>query len=67
MPVKASQVVLIGDTPADVSAALTAGARIIAVASGKYTSSDLAEAGATSGLTTLTDLPQLRHALSTPR
>jgi phosphoglycolate phosphatase-like HAD superfamily hydrolase len=67
VPVEASQVILIGDTPADVSAALTAGARIIAVAAGKYTSSDLAEAGAASPLTTLADLPQLRRAISATR
>ena len=38
--------VLIGDTPKDVEAALTAGLRVIAVASGKSDESELMEAGA---------------------
>ncbi|MGH3775883.1 MAG: HAD family hydrolase [Pseudonocardiaceae bacterium] len=38
--------VLIGDTPHDVEAALTAGVRIIAVASGKSDETELAQAGA---------------------
>ena len=38
--------VLIGDTPHDVTAALDGGARIIAVATGRYTAADLIAAGA---------------------
>lgn len=38
--------VLIGDTPADVTAACDGGARIIAIATGSYSVHDLAEAGA---------------------
>lgn len=38
--------VLIGDTPKDVEAALTAGVRVIAVASGKNNESELTQAGA---------------------
>ncbi|RZS45090.1 phosphoglycolate phosphatase-like HAD superfamily hydrolase [Herbihabitans rhizosphaerae] len=39
--------VLIGDTPNDVAAGLTAGVRVIAVATGKSTSEELQSAGAT--------------------
>jgi phosphoglycolate phosphatase len=46
--------VLIGDTPNDVRAALTAGVRVIAVASGKSSTRDLHQAGATDVLTGLT-------------
>lgn len=40
------RVVLVGDTPADVDAARTAGAHSIAIASGEYTTDDLRVAGA---------------------
>lgn len=63
-PIEASQVVLIGDTPNDVAAARTAGARIIAVATGTYSVDELAAAGAELSLTTLADLPQLQRALA---
>jgi phosphoglycolate phosphatase-like HAD superfamily hydrolase len=52
-------VVLIGDTPNDVKAALTAGVRVIAVASGKSSEDELLAAGASevvAGLTNLTAL-----------
>lgn len=62
--VSASQVVVIGDTPADVDAALTAGARVISVATGRYSVDDLAAAGAVSPLDTLGDLLKLRRALN---
>jgi phosphoglycolate phosphatase-like HAD superfamily hydrolase len=58
-PIPAAQVVLIGDTPSDVNAALTAGTQIIAVASGKYTVEDLRTAGAETAFENLTDLPRL--------
>ncbi|MGH3821712.1 MAG: HAD family hydrolase [Pseudonocardiaceae bacterium] len=54
--------VLIGDTPNDVDAALTAGVRIIAVASGKSDETELAQAGApvtVSDLTHTTTVLQL--------
>jgi phosphoglycolate phosphatase len=62
--ISAEQVVLIGDTPSDVDAALTAGTHIIAIASGKFSVDDLLAAGATSPLETLANLSQLREALS---
>nr|WP_042186689.1 HAD hydrolase-like protein [Kibdelosporangium sp. MJ126-NF4]CEL17456.1 Haloacid dehalogenase-like hydrolase [Kibdelosporangium sp. MJ126-NF4]CTQ91317.1 Haloacid dehalogenase-like hydrolase [Kibdelosporangium sp. MJ126-NF4] len=47
--------VLIGDTPKDVEAALTAGVRVIGVASGKSSMDDLRAAGATQVLADLVD------------
>ena len=47
--------VVIGDTPLDISAALSAGARAIGVATGSYSAADLASAGAHAVLPTLTD------------
>jgi phosphoglycolate phosphatase len=47
--------VLIGDAPNDVAAARDSGVRIIAVATGKDTANDLAEAGAPTVLADLTD------------
>lgn len=55
-----NQVLLIGDTPNDVHAALNAGAQIIAVASGKYSIDDLRAAGAATAVTDLTQFPQVR-------
>jgi phosphoglycolate phosphatase len=47
--------VLIGDTPKDVEAALTAGVRVIGVASGKSNEAELTHAGATFTVPGLTD------------
>ena len=47
--------VVIGDTPLDISAALSAGARAIGVATGSYSAADLASAGAHAVLPTLTN------------
>lgn len=47
--------VLIGDTPKDVEAALTAGVRVIAVASGKNNETELTKAGASAAIADLTD------------
>jgi phosphoglycolate phosphatase len=48
--------VLIGDTPADVEAALAVGVRLIAVASGRSTADELAKAGAVRVVRDLTDV-----------
>jgi phosphoglycolate phosphatase len=49
------ETVLVGDTPLDVTAALTAGARSLGVATGAWTAADLAAAGADTVLPDLTD------------
>jgi phosphoglycolate phosphatase-like HAD superfamily hydrolase len=51
--------VLIGDTPRDVAAALTAGVQVIAVASGRSSIEDLQAAGASKVLEDLTDTARL--------
>ncbi|SFR10566.1 Phosphoglycolate phosphatase, HAD superfamily [Lentzea waywayandensis] len=55
--------VLIGDTPRDVTAALTAGVKVIAVASGRSSIGDLREAGAHSVMRDLTNTALLRHLI----
>jgi len=50
-----SSTVLVGDTPLDVEAALAAGARAVAVATGSYSAAELAAAGAHVVLPDLTD------------
>ncbi|MEU9481231.1 haloacid dehalogenase-like hydrolase [Streptomyces sp. NPDC048191] len=58
-------VVLIGDTPRDVQAALDSGAHVIAVASGVHSTDELKQAGATTVLTDLTDTAALIRHLRT--
>jgi phosphoglycolate phosphatase-like HAD superfamily hydrolase len=58
----AGSTTVIGDTPADVAAALETGARAVAVATGRYTADELAEAGAHAVLADLTDLATVRRA-----
>lgn len=53
------EVVLIGDTPHDVYAAVKAGVRLVAVATGRSSREDLHLAGATTVLDDLTDLKEL--------
>lgn len=55
--------VLVGDTPADVTAARDGAARIIAVATGKHTPEDLAAAGAATVLADLTSTAAFLEAL----
>ncbi|SFW74724.1 HAD family hydrolase [Amycolatopsis australiensis] len=52
-------IVLIGDTPNDVKAALTAGVRVIGVATGKNTETQLREAGASTVVPDLSDVARL--------
>jgi phosphoglycolate phosphatase len=59
----ASATILLGDTPNDVAAAKASGARIIAVATGRDTSADLAKAGAPTVLTDLTNTPAVLAAI----
>jgi phosphoglycolate phosphatase-like HAD superfamily hydrolase len=54
-PVSADQTLLIGDTPADVHAALATGVPVLAVASGRSAEEDLRNAGAAHVLPDLTD------------
>ncbi|MFF3276016.1 HAD family hydrolase [Streptomyces chrestomyceticus] len=59
---QASEAVLVGDTPADVEAALTAGVRVVGVATGRSSADELREAGAD---VVLPDLSDTREALRT--
>ncbi|MFJ8954974.1 HAD family hydrolase [Streptomyces sp. NPDC102381] len=56
-------VVLVGDTPRDVEAALSSGAHVVAVASGEHSESNLREAGAKLVLPDLRDVPELMQHL----
>jgi phosphoglycolate phosphatase len=58
--------VLIGDTPKDVEAALVAGVRVIAVASGKSSVQELQDAGATSVFADLTNPAELLQVIQPP-
>lgn len=58
--INADQVLLVGDTPNDVHAAVSTGAQIIAVASGSYSVDDLRAAGSGTVLQSLADLDH-RH------
>jgi phosphoglycolate phosphatase len=60
----AETTILIGDTTGEVEAALTGGAHIIAIASGKTTPRQLRYAGAQTILTDLTDTTALIQAIS---
>jgi phosphoglycolate phosphatase-like HAD superfamily hydrolase len=58
-----TEVVIIGDTPADVACAASIGARTVAVATGGYSESELADAGADAVLPDLSDLARARAAI----
>lgn len=58
-----SSTILIGDTPLDVKAAREGGAKIIAVATGVYSTSQLIEAGADMTLDSLVDLNRFMTTL----
>ncbi|RAS66204.1 phosphoglycolate phosphatase-like HAD superfamily hydrolase [Lentzea atacamensis] len=58
-PFTDDEVVLIGDTPHDVHAAVTSGVRLVAVATGRSSADDLRLAGATVVLPDLSDLDEL--------
>lgn len=60
--VEECRVVVIGDTPKDVAAALAIGARCIGVGTGSYSHEDLVKAGAHQGFATL-DEPSAERAL----
>jgi phosphoglycolate phosphatase len=55
--------VLVGDTPLDVEAALATGARAVAVATGQFTTADLAASGAHAVLPDLADTGQVLDAV----
>jgi phosphoglycolate phosphatase len=56
--------IVIGDTTSDVEAALTGGAQIIAVASGRTTADELRDAGAPTVLDSLTDTTAVVRAVA---
>jgi phosphoglycolate phosphatase len=56
--------VLVGDTPLDVAAALAAGARAVAVATGSFTAAELVAAGAHVVLPDLTDAARVLAAVT---
>jgi phosphoglycolate phosphatase len=55
----------VGDTPADMLAAATAGAHAVGVSTGSFTVADLRAAGAADVLSSLTDFPPLYRKLTT--
>ena len=57
--------VYVGDTPADMAAAATAGAHAVGVTTGSFGAADLRAAGAADVLAALTDFPPLYRKLTT--
>jgi phosphoglycolate phosphatase-like HAD superfamily hydrolase len=62
-PFGGTSTVVIGDTPLDVAAALSAGARSVGVATGSFSAADLTAAGAHAVLPALTDTSRVLEAL----
>jgi phosphoglycolate phosphatase len=62
---KFARIVLVGDTPEDVGAALAGGAGVVAVATGRYTSAELHKAGAHVTLEDLRDTGRVQEAITT--
>jgi phosphoglycolate phosphatase len=56
--------VYVGDTPADMAAAVTAGARPVGVATGSFTGEELRGAGAVNVLVSLRDFPALYQSFA---
>ena len=56
--------VYVGDTPADMAAAVTAGARPVGVATGSFTGEELRAAGAVNVLVSLRDFPALYQSFA---
>ncbi|GAA1330966.1 hypothetical protein GCM10009647_070700 [Streptomyces sanglieri] len=63
-PVDTTDVLLIGDTPADIAAARAAGVAVLGVATGRSTRDDLAKAGATETVPDLQHLGVVRRMLA---
>lgn len=62
-PPRGAEVVIIGDTPADVTCGLGIGATAIGVATGHYATTDLARAGAAHVFADLADTDRVRAAI----
>ena len=60
---EAEEIVLVGDTPLDVAAAIEGGARAVGVATGPYSEDDLLHAGADAVLRDLVDLDSVLGAV----
>jgi phosphoglycolate phosphatase-like HAD superfamily hydrolase len=58
-----SSTVVVGDTPLDIAAALSADARAVGVATGSYSAADLVAAGAHAVLSSLADTPEVVETL----
>ena len=63
MAVDAAEIVLVGDTPLDVAAAIEGGARAVGVATGPYGEGELRKSGADAVLPDLADLGAVLEAL----